>query len=97
MVGSSRSCVYSVFIYLLYSLLACTGQLPCLEYGQRSVSGLASIIKFVEHLDGASAPNMSITGQEKAQSTARIAQIEAELGDLVVSILLYDFHLARTR
>ena len=94
MVGSSRSCVYNVSVYPLYSFLARTGQLPCLEHGQRSVSGLASIIKFVEHLDGASAPNTSIIGQEKAQSVARIAQIEAELGDLVVSILLYDLHLA---
>ena len=61
-----------------------SGQLPCLLHGQRSVSGLSAIVKFVEHLDSVSSSDASLTPVEKAQAVARIAQIESDLGDLAV-------------
>ncbi|KAH8107016.1 hypothetical protein BXZ70DRAFT_1003899 [Cristinia sonorae] len=73
-----------------YSLVHCaspdhspSGQLPCLTYGMHTASGLLAIIKVADQLGGISSGNALLTAQERAQSVARTAQVEAALGDLV--------------
>ncbi|KAI0079871.1 hypothetical protein K474DRAFT_1591051 [Panus rudis PR-1116 ss-1] len=64
-----------------------SGQLPYLTHGLHSEVGLPAIQKFVSKLDDAHNPDSNLTPIEKAQCTARIAHIEAELGDLVAHYL----------
>ncbi|TCD61673.1 hypothetical protein EIP91_008095 [Steccherinum ochraceum] len=67
--------------------LPVVGQLPCLTHGQKSISGFSAIVKFVDKLDEHSeSGTSSLTAVERAQSVARIAQVEAELGDLVAHV-----------
>ena len=56
-----------------------------MTHGLRNVAGFESIVKFVDHLDDARHLDEDLGPVEKAQMAARVAHVERELGDLVVS------------
>lgn len=69
------------------------GHLPFLVHGQHTVSTFALIIKYVAGLKKSeSFPNANLDATmdqtNKSQSTAWCAHVEANLGDIVVSLLV---------
>ncbi|KAJ3535183.1 hypothetical protein NM688_g7015 [Phlebia brevispora] len=63
-----------------------SGQLPYLTHGLRRVASFESIVKYVSRLEGVRQLDTSLSVAEKAQATARIAHVEAELGDFVAHV-----------
>lgn len=64
----------------------CVGQLPFLTHGLHSVASFSSIAKYVSRLEGAHQLDAHLSPTEKAQTIARVAHVESELGNLVVRV-----------
>ncbi|KZT11324.1 uncharacterized protein LAESUDRAFT_692034 [Laetiporus sulphureus 93-53] len=71
--------------------LSPSGQLPFLTHGLHNVSGLQSIVKYVENLADALNLDHSLGPVEKAQSTAYKAHVQSEYGDLLAH-MMYSLH-----
>jgi sorting and assembly machinery component 37 len=65
-----------------------TGQLPYLTHGMHSVAGYHAIVKYISSGILHDETLKKLSSVQKAQSAARMAHIEASLGDLVVRIFL---------
>lgn len=82
MVGPSQTLLLRFFCF---NTSTPKGQLPFLTHGSITLSGLLSIVRYVSKLSGAFVLDDHLSEAQRAQSTARVAHVQSELGDLVVS------------